>query len=158
MRTAKQARDAFKSSGFEILVDEDMAERNDMVDWWYPLEGDLRKVCSFSSPPPLPSPLFISHIFFFLDACGKSWRDSFRVCSDVQAQTPYDILTCFRTSKLGQVLTHNAVWGLEKLGLVPKGTHEVGETLRLAGDALVKGGQQGLFTPMHLFIVRKPEN
>lgn len=61
-----------------------------------------------------------------------------------KAQTVYDYLTCFRTSKLGQMITHNAVWGLEKVGLVPKGTFEVGETLRLAGAALVEGGQQKL--------------
>jgi hypothetical protein len=96
-----------------------------------------------------------------------------------KCQTVYDYLTVFRTSKLGQMITHNGVWALEKVGLVPKGTFEVGETLRLAGAALVEGGQQKvrllrsrpaalegftlilsllpqLFTPMMTYVVRKP--
>ena len=101
MRTRKQAHDAFISAGFEILVEDDLADRGDEVDWYYPLEGDLRK-----------------------------------------AQTPYDLLTCFRTSKMGQLITHNALWAMEKVGLVPKGTHDVGETLRVAATHLVAGGQQ----------------
>lgn len=59
-----------------------------------------------------------------------------------KAQTPYDIFTCFRTSRIGQMITHNAAWGMEKMGLVPKGTHAVGEAMRVAGAALVEGGQQ----------------
>ena len=101
MRTRKQAHDAFISAGFEILVEDDLADRGDEVDWYYPLEGDLRK-----------------------------------------AQTPYDLLTCFRTSKVGQMITHNALWAMEKVGMVPKGTHDVGETLRVAATHLVAGGQQ----------------
>ncbi|CED85039.1 C-24 methyl transferase [Phaffia rhodozyma] len=115
MRPAKAAHDAFLSVGFEIVQHEDLAEREDIVPWYYPLEGDFRK-----------------------------------------AQTVYDYLTVFRTSKIGQVITHNAVWALEKFGLVPKGTFEVGETLRMAGAALVKGGQQKIFTPMMFYVVRKP--
>lgn len=59
-----------------------------------------------------------------------------------KAQTLYDYATVFRTSKLGQFITHNAMWAMEKVGMIPKGTHDVGETLRIAGDALVAGGQQ----------------
>lgn len=138
MRNAKNAHEAFVAAGFEIIVEEDLAARPDAIPWYYPLEGDLRK-----------------------------------------AQTVYDLLTCFRTSKVGQMITHNVTWGAEKLGLVPKGTYSVGETLRVAGDALVRGGQKKvsdapaarasldctadlsssspqLFTPMYLFIGRKP--
>ncbi len=43
-------------------------------------------------------------------------------------------------------VTQNAVWGLEKLRLVPKGTYNVGEDLKTAAFALVKGGQTKLFT------------
>ena len=54
------------------------------------------------------------------------------------------------------MITHNALWAMEKVGLVPKGTHDVGETLRVAATHLVAGGQQKLFTPMQLYLVRKP--
>lgn len=60
----------------------------------------------------------------------------------------YDCLTVFRTSKLGMTVTQNGVWALEKVGLVPKGTFEVGESLRKASAALVEGGQQKVrFSP-----------
>jgi len=56
------------------------------------------------------------------------------------------VLTVFRMTTLGKAITQNAVWGLEKLGFVPKGTYDVGESLKGAADALVKGGRQKLFT------------
>lgn len=48
----------------------------------------------------------------------------------------------------GKVVTQNAVWSMEKVGLVPKGTHDVGEALKTAAEALVAGGKEKLFTPM----------
>ncbi|KAF8714552.1 putativecycloartenol-C-24-methyltransferase 1, partial [Rhizoctonia solani] len=43
MRTIKQALQALKTSGFEILHEEDLAARPDEIPWYYPLEGDIRK-------------------------------------------------------------------------------------------------------------------
>ncbi|KAF7351331.1 Delta-sterol C-methyltransferase [Mycena sanguinolenta] len=73
-----------------------------------------------------------------------------------KAQTVWDYFTVWRMSWSGIFVTHNAVWVLEKLGFVPKGTHDVGEALRVAALALVKGGQQKLFTPMYLVVSKKP--
>ena len=58
--------------------------------------------------------------------------------------------------------------------MVPKGTHDVGEQLKVAQDALVKGGQTKvraccssyihvlivlqLFTPMYLMVGKKPKS
>jgi len=73
----------------------------------------------------------------------------------------------------GKFVTHNVLRLLELFRIVPKGTHEVGEALRVAGDVLVRGGQTKvsrvaavieyvseyiaqLFTPMYLVIARKP--
>lgn len=44
MRNIDACRTALKNVGFEILHEEDLADRNDEVKWYYPLEGDLRKV------------------------------------------------------------------------------------------------------------------
>ncbi|PKI84803.1 Erg6p [Malassezia vespertilionis] len=115
MRTIAQARAALKHVGFEIEVDEDLADKGDKVEWYYPLEGDIRKV-----------------------------------------QTFWDIFTCWRMTRLGKFTTQTGVSILEKLGLVPKGTYDMGESLKVAADALVAGGQQKLFTPMMLFVARKP--
>ncbi|KAF8439047.1 S-adenosyl-L-methionine-dependent methyltransferase [Boletus edulis BED1] len=73
-----------------------------------------------------------------------------------KAQTPWDLVMVWRTSWSGKMVTHTGLRLLEMLGLVPKGTWEVCETLKIAGDALVKGGQTKLFTPMYLVICRKP--
>ena len=59
----------------------------------------------------------------------------------LKAQTTWDYFTVWRMSWSGQLVTHNALRLLEFFRIVPKGTWEVGEALRLAGDALVKGGQ-----------------
>ncbi|KAJ7027476.1 S-adenosyl-L-methionine-dependent methyltransferase [Mycena alexandri] len=74
-----------------------------------------------------------------------------------KAQTLWDCFTVLRISPIGKFLTHNAVWVMELLRLVPKGTHDVGEALRTAAVALVRGGQLKIFTPMYLAIARKPE-
>lgn len=41
----------------------------------------------------------------------------------------------WRMTTFGKFITQNAVWGLEKIGLVPKGTHDVGEALKTAGTS-----------------------
>jgi len=73
-----------------------------------------------------------------------------------KAQTLWDLFTVWRMSWSGKFVTHSALWVFEKIGMLPKGTVDVGETLKIAADALVKGGQTKLFTPMYLVISRKP--
>ncbi|KAI0792391.1 S-adenosyl-L-methionine-dependent methyltransferase [Abortiporus biennis] len=116
MRPIRKVREALTKVGFEVVHEEDLAERPDEVTWYYPLEGDLFK-----------------------------------------AQTPWDLLTCWRTSASGRFVTHHALWWIEKIGIVPSGTYDVCETLKIAGDAIVEGGHDKLFTPMYLVISKKPE-
>ncbi|ORY88396.1 delta-sterol C-methyltransferase [Leucosporidium creatinivorum] len=116
MRTISACRTALQNVGFEILHEEDLADRPDDIKWYYPLEGDLRK-----------------------------------------CQTLWDVITCWRMTRVGKFCTQNTVWGLEKIGLVPKGTYDVGEALKTAAVGLVEGGQKKLFTPMMLFVCKKPE-
>ncbi|KAI6019908.1 S-adenosyl-L-methionine-dependent methyltransferase [Pisolithus orientalis] len=73
-----------------------------------------------------------------------------------KAQTAWDYFTVWRMSWSGKLVTHTGIRLMETFGLLPKGTWEVGESLKVAGDALVKGGQAKLFTPMYLAICRKP--
>ena len=58
-----------------------------------------------------------------------------------KAQTAWDYFTVWRMSWSGKFMTHNVIRLLEFVGLIPKGTYEVGEALKVAGAALVKGGQ-----------------
>ncbi|KAG0148628.1 hypothetical protein CROQUDRAFT_41177 [Cronartium quercuum f. sp. fusiforme G11] len=71
-------------------------------------------------------------------------------------QTVWDYLTMLRLTRPGRAFTQIALKGMEAIGLVPKGTVVVGESLNIAAEALVVGGAAGVFTPMQLFICRKP--
>lgn len=39
--------------------------------------------------------------------------------------------------------------------MMPAGTYDVTENMKTAGDAIVRGGQTKLFTPMMLFVAKK---
>lgn len=55
-------------------------------------------------------------------------------------------------------LTHMGLWGLEKVGIVPAGTQDVVQRMKVSGDALVRGGQAKvivLFTTMFCAIAPK---
>ncbi|KZT62452.1 hypothetical protein CALCODRAFT_522352 [Calocera cornea HHB12733] len=116
MRTSAEARQALKAVGFDILHEEDLAERPDPIPWYYPLEGNISN-----------------------------------------AQTLWDYFTVWRMSWSGMLVTHSALRVLEAVGFVPKGTVDVGESLKRALAALVAGGRLKVFTPMHLFVSRKSE-
>ena len=68
-----------------------------------------------------------------------------------KAQTWWDYFTVWRMSWSGKLVTHNAIRVMEAVGLVPKGTHDVGESLKVAGDALVAGGQTKVCLLVTLF-------
>lgn len=59
-----------------------------------------------------------------------------------KAQTFWDYLTVWRMSWSGQLVSHSAIRIMEWIGLVPKGTHDVAEQLKIAADSLVRSGQQ----------------
>lgn len=67
-----------------------------------------------------------------------------------------DVCTYVRSSYLGRKLTTFAVGTLETFGLAPKGSAKVTDALEEAAIYLVKGGEQKLFTPMMLYVLRKP--
>ncbi|KAF9051989.1 delta-sterol C-methyltransferase [Panaeolus papilionaceus] len=73
-----------------------------------------------------------------------------------KAQTFWDYITVWRMSWSGKLVSHNFIRVAEMVGVVPKGTWEVSEQLKVAADALVKSGQEKLFTPMYLVVSRKP--
>lgn len=72
------------------------------------------------------------------------------------AQTLGDLITIGRMTRLGRMVVHNLVGGLEKVGIAPKGTKKTADSLAEAADCLVAGGKDKLFTPMYLMIARKP--
>ncbi|KAG1458239.1 hypothetical protein G6F56_006441 [Rhizopus delemar] len=43
MRTAQECVNALKTVGFEVIMGSDLANVGDSINWYYPLEGDIRK-------------------------------------------------------------------------------------------------------------------
>lgn len=57
---------------------------------------------------------------------------------------------------LGRLVTRATVRLLEAIRLAPRGATEVSQILELAADALYRGAELGIFTPLYLFSARKP--
>ncbi len=55
----------------------------------------------------------------------------------------------------GRALTNLTLRAAESLRVVPEGTTQVSTLLNAAADALVDGGESGVFTPMFFFLARK---
>lgn len=53
---------------------------------------------------------------------------------------------------------HILVTVLEFIGIAPKGTADVHDMLFVTADHLVKGGETGIFSPMHMILCRKTVN
>ncbi len=62
----------------------------------------------------------------------------------------------FRRSKVGRRVAWGVIRVLEGIGKAPKGTLETSKFLHAGCDALVEGGDTGIFTPMLYFRARKP--
>lgn len=115
MYSVDVARKALENVGFTIEYEQDLADLDDDIPWYYPLTGDLKYI-----------------------------------------QSLYDLSTFVRTSYLGRKVTTGFVGLLEFLHLAPKGSKQVTLALEEAAVGLVEGGKQKLFTPMQLFVARKP--
>ncbi|KAL8543375.1 hypothetical protein ACS0TY_004059 [Phlomoides rotata] len=53
---------------------------------------------------------------------------------------------------------HIMITVLAWLGIAPKGVVDVHEMLFVTADYLTRGGETGIFTPMHMILCRKPES
>ncbi|XP_027089165.1 24-methylenesterol C-methyltransferase 2-like [Coffea arabica] len=63
--------------------------------------------------------------------------------------------------KMGRIAywrNHILVTVLTWLGIAPKGVVDVHEMLFVTADYLTRGGETGIFTPMHMVLCRKPEH
>lgn len=109
------ARQALRKVGFEIIHDEDLAEYDDSIPWYYPLNRKW--------------------------SCIKTFGD---------------FGNFFRTSYLGRRITKSFIFVLEMLRMVPRGSGSVVSTLDTAAKGLVAGGESKIFTPMMLFVAKKP--
>ncbi|MFH2005599.1 MAG: methyltransferase domain-containing protein [bacterium] len=65
-------------------------------------------------------------------------------------------LSGLHRTKPGRFASRTLVRLLEAARLAPRGASAVSAILELAADALVRGGELGIFTPLYLFSARKP--
>lgn len=107
---------AFEDVGFEVIHDEDLADKNDEVPWYYPLAGELKHVRSLA-----------------------------------------DMLKVSLMTQTARYLSHGFLGVLGFLRLAPPDARKTANALGQAADALVAGGREKLFTPMQLYVARKPE-
>lgn len=137
MRTISDARKALKSVGFEILHEEDLADRESCG----VRQHDVL-TCRSRGHDPVVLPPRGRH------PQGPDPLGQYVICCfvGVRADARRVVFMCFRSSKYGQMITQNGVWALEKIGLVPKGTHDIGASLGVAATHLVAGGKTKLFT------------
>jgi len=65
-------------------------------------------------------------------------------------------LSQFPHTRFGRFCTNTMCSVMETVGLAPKGTAETARMLGTTGTALADSGAAGIFTPMYMFIARKP--
>ncbi|KAI9234303.1 MAG: sterol 24-C-methyltransferase [Podila humilis] len=114
--TAKECLQALATVGFKVEKVTDLAENEDKVQWYSPLQGSMQASAAF-----------------------------------------WDYVTFLRTTTTGRATTTYLLRTLETLGLVAPGSAKVSGILQTAADSLVEAAVLGIFTPMYLFVARKPE-
>ena len=67
-------------------------------------------------------------------------------------------LASFPRTPVGRTLTNLILNVGEKVRLAPQGARAVSTLLNAGADALVAGGESGVFTPMFFFLARKPDS
>ncbi|CAN4124904.1 unnamed protein product [Withania somnifera] len=65
--------------------------------------------------------------------------------------------TRLQMGKIAYWRNHIVVTVLSWLGIAPKGVTDVHDMLFVTADYLAKGGDTGIFSPMHMILCRKPE-
>ena len=111
----------------------------------------------------LPDIASIPEVKEALENAGFEVLDAFDAHLDGDPETPWYLPLrgemsspmAFARGRLGRRLTERAVGGLEALGVAPKGSKEVSLMLGRAAEALIAGGETGIFTPDYFFLARR---
>jgi len=74
---------------------------------------------------------------------------------DMEREWSFESLSAFKLSQFGQRTLAKFLWLVEKIGLFPRGAVETEDMLSSGGRALVKGGQEKIFTPMYYILAEK---
>lgn len=63
----------------------------------------------------------------------------------------------FLKTPVGRQVTAKMLWLFERIGLAPRGSHQVATILNRGADGLSAGGKLGIFTPMYFTLARKAD-
>ena len=113
----------------------------------------------------LPDIAHTSDIRSALSAAGFEVLEARDLSGDSDPETPWyralqgrDLnLASIPRTPIGRALTNMSLRVGEKLRIVPEGAREISSVLNAGADALVEGGEAGVFTPMFYYLARKPE-
>ena len=112
----------------------------------------------------LPDIPLTSEVCNALRLAGFELLESYDLALDSHPETPwyralqgrdFSLASIARTP-FGRALTNVVLRVGERLRVVPEGTTAVSTLLNKAADALVEGGESGVFTPIFFFLARKP--
>ncbi|KAL4650295.1 hypothetical protein ACB092_01G076900 [Castanea dentata] len=96
----------------------------------------------------------------YLDIAETARKVGFEVVKERDLAKP-PALPWWTRLKMGRIAywrNHILVMVLSALGIAPKGTLDVHEMLFRTADYLTRGGDSGIFSPMHMILCRKPES
>ncbi len=114
----------------------------------------------------LPDIASTTEICEALRAAGFELLEAFDRAPESDPETPWYralqgrdfTLSSLPRTPVGRALTNLALRVGEGLRVVPAGSRKTSTLLNVGADALVDGGESGVFTPMFFFLARKPEH
>ena len=142
-------------AGYDWCLTEDFDPRN---------AEHLRIKRDIETGTGLPDLALTSEVCDALRTAGFELLEARDLAPESHPETPWyralqgrDLsLTSIPRTPVGRALTNVALRVGERLRLVPEGTRAVSTLLNEGADALVAGGESGVFTPMFFFLARKP--
>ena len=142
-------------AGYEWCLTEDFDPRN---------AEHLRIKKDIEMGNGLPDIALTSEVCDALRVAGFELLEARDLAPDSHPETPWyralqgrDLsLTSIPRTPIGRALTNVALRVGERLRVFPEGTAAVSTLLNRGADALVEGGESGVFTPMFFFLARKP--
>ena len=111
----------------------------------------------------LPDIASIPETIQALETAGFEVLEHFDAATTSDDETPWYLplwgeTTSFmgvRRGRIGRRIARRVIGSLEALRIAPKGSKAVSQMLGRGADALIAGGQSGIFTPSYFFLARK---
>jgi sterol 24-C-methyltransferase len=112
----------------------------------------------------LPDIAMIPDVLEALGAAGFEVIESHNAADVCDPETPWYLplvgetnsALAVRRGRVGRFFARRLIGTVEALRIAPKGSTEVSKMLGAAAEALIAGGEAGIFTPNYFFLARRP--